>query len=136
MAYNFNWDKLTKDDWDLFYWLTKDGEEYSDDFIGCVRVGNLCFDLITRQYDENEGPVLTFDLYVGGVEDHYAYSRILPDYPYAYAEGSDFGKLLPAEYYEDFKQKAEAMFTDYIENSTYTKKFGLMQEASRPLHIW
>ena len=133
----FDWSGLTQDDWTDYCAKMENGQAYPDDYIGCVRVGELCFDLVTRQYDEVEGMVLTYDLYVGGIDSGYGYSRLEPDYPYDYAEGSDFEDSCIALSYQEFQLLAEAAFKRYLgEGQVFYAQANLHDLAEKPLHIW
>lgn len=67
----FNWNSFTEEDF-VNYCATIENERmFDNDFIGCVRIGDLCFDLIVREY--NDEFVLDYDLYVGGFDDGYGY---------------------------------------------------------------
>lgn len=152
--YNFNWTQAPQVDaplvtdeenWTDYREMVSKDMIYGDTYLGSVRTGELCFDLMTRTYDEDIGPVLTFDLYVGGVCDGtdpnglpvpYAYSQIEPDYPYEYAEGDDFDSLCADLDFGAFKELAEDAFTRYINDGPYTKRFNLPELARKPLHIW
>ena len=97
-----------------------------DDYIGCVRTGELCFDIVIRPYDE--GPVLTYDLYVGGIDDNYGHGK--DDYPYTYADGGGFDSSYKEMSYEEFQKMAEQKFVAFITERGWTEK------ANEPLHVW
>ena len=133
----FNWDNFTKEDFVDYCAKVENDQMYEDTYIGCVRVGELCFDLVTRKYSEEEGIVLTYDLYVGGVESGYGYSRIEDGYPYDYAEGSDFDDTCISLSYEEFQLLAEASFTRYLgEGQVFYAQANLADKAAMPLHVW
>lgn len=150
--YKFDWSNFTKENFVDYCAQMENGKLYADDYIGCVRVGELCFDLVLRLYEEdkngnwndNDNLTLTYDLYVGGVVgdwnpsgEPYAYSRIEPGYPYDYAEGGDFDDSCISMTYEDFVKLAEDSFAEYIETSRYYNAPNLLREkAEAPLHIW
>jgi len=147
--YDFYWDGFLALDFTDYCARVENNDLPPDSYLGCVRVGELCFDLVTREYSEDEGIVLTYDLYVGGACDGrvagindnlepvaYGYSRLIPDYPYEYAEGSDFADTCISMTYEDFKTLAEAEFTKYINTSCYTNKYDLPAKARAQLKIW
>lgn len=62
-------------------------EEGSGEYVGSVRVGNLCFDII------DWGNHLWFDLYVGGVDTSYdaTYKAIVKRYKEKYGESIEYG---------------------------------------------
>ena len=133
----FDWSGLTPEEWTDYCSRMENSQCYPDDYIGAVRIGELCFDLVTRKYSEAEGIVLTYDLYVGGVDSGYGYSRIEPDYPYDYAEGSDFEDSCISLSYEEFRQIAEAAFLRYLnEGQVFYTGADLRLMAEKPLHIW
>ena len=119
------------------------------DYLGAVRVGELCFDLLLRlkDYDDDHSPlVLTFDCYAGGVkygDEPYAYSRIEPDYPYEDVGGADFPTDCTEYDYHDFQVFAEQEFTKFIKESAennlqhcYNISRDLRPLAEKPLHKW
>ena len=133
----FDWSGMTREDWTDYCAKMENGQEYPDDYIGSVRIGELCFDLVTRQYSESEGIVLTYDLYVGGIDSGYGYSRIDQNYPYDYAEGSDFEDTCISLSYEEFQLLAEATFLRYLnEGQIFYASANLKQLAEMQLHIW
>ena len=63
--------------------IKEEGKESSGEYVGCVRTGNLCFDIT------DWGVHLWFDLYVGGVNTGYSYGA--HGYPYDYfPDGFEF----------------------------------------------
>ncbi len=93
----FDWHGMTQDAFEK-YRMEKIADNQKDlnepgavfrwheyDYIGCTRVGELCFDLLLRLKDgddENSPMVLTFDCYAGGVifgTEPYSYSRTEPN---------------------------------------------------------
>ena len=129
---NFNWDGLTQNDF-INYCACIENEIILDGYyVGCVRVGDLCFDLIAREY--NDEFVLDYDLYVGGVDDGYGYGK--DNYPYTEVGGGSFQDSLISMSYNDFVKQAEEAFSDYIYHSNYSAKYNLADKANEPLHIW
>ena len=124
----------------------KDDIEYDNEYVGCVRVGDLCFDLLIR-LNENVDQVLTYDLYVGGVDTGYGYSnpnkfntdiyREEDNYPYDYVCGLDFPRTCTSMSYDYFKAYARAEFEHFIkvEDERY-KEASLIDKANEPLRIW
>lgn len=110
-----------------------------DDCIGQVRIGNLCFDIVTRQYDSL---ALDFDLYVGGVDTGYGYSALSKMYPYDYADGNNLDSMenIKNLSYEQFIKFAENIFTNFLqtEEEGYKKanNVSLAEKAKEPLMIW
>ena len=112
-----------------FVWNLPDNNwnnrEQLDDYIGCCRVGNLCFDLFVRCDDV---PYLSYDCYVGGVDNGYGYGK--DGYPYTYRDGGDWDSLLPELSKESFIATAEKRFRKFITANHLTR------EANDELHIW
>ena len=141
----FNWDEFTEIGFFNYCATMKDAIWY-DEYVGCVRVGNLCFDLLIR-FDDNKNKVFTYDLYAGGVDTGYGYSnpnkfnkelyKAEYDYPYDYVNGLDFANICTNMSYEDFKAYAEEEFERFIkvEDETY-KEASLIDKANEPLRIW
>ena len=125
-------------------------EQYADDCIGLVRTGDLCFDLIVAE-DENETAegckatllTLEYNLYTGGIDTGYAYSKTETgeEYPYDYTEGGDFGNVFDMSF-EEFKKLAEKEMQEYIivnNHYYYYKEYGyalLLCKADQPLNCW
>jgi len=132
----FDWSDFTAEDWVDYCAKVENDQMYADDFIGAVRVGELCFDFVTREYDAGK-LVLTFDLYVGGIDSGYGYSRIEDGYPYDYAEGSNFDDTCISLPYQEFQLLAEAAMKRYLgEGQIFYAQANLTELAERPLHIW
>ena len=125
----FYWD-LTED---KFYSIQK--EDYVQDFIGCIRVGDICFDIVERSPDdwEKEECFLMYDLYVGGVNNGYSYSSIDEGYPYDDRDGGTFDDKVYHMTYEEFKKYAEKVLSDFIDNCDDEE---VKTKAKMPLHIW
>lgn len=118
-----------------FYWnLYKNWSEIknADDqlvdlTVGNCRVGDLCFDLVVRDYDGNMH--LAYDLYVGGVDTGYGYGR--NNYPYDYDDGGSWDmKWVSRCGFEKFRETAENDLREYI------LERGHLGRAKEELHIW
>lgn len=102
----------------------------------------MCFDLIVAQ-DENEKLYLEYNLYVGGIELGYAYSKTETgkEYPYDYAEGGVFGNVFSMSF-KEFVVYAEKEMKNYIkENDGYYagtefNKVRLTDKEKEPLNCW
>lgn len=105
------------------------GDLFADEYVGCVRVGELCFDLVLREL-EKDRLTLTFDLYVGGVNSGYGYSKIEPEYPYDEADGEAFSDDCTGMTYAEFQAMAIGKFENYIQIKH------LEDKADMPLHKW
>lgn len=128
----------------VWYFDEKDFEkcktENEGDYVGNIRVGNICFDIIQIEDDAS----LWVDCYVGGVDSGYGYSMDKSNYPYDYAD--DVGASIPREEYRNltykqFVSKLEKELTDNINNkSIYTTNNGivvnLIDKANEPLKVW
>lgn len=129
---NFNWDGFIEEDFANYCATIENEKMFDNDFIGCARIGDLCFDLVLREY--NNEFVLDYDLYVGGVDDGYGYGK--ENYPYTEGGGGTFEDSLISMSYDDFVKQAEETFTDYIYNSNYSAEYNLVDKANEPLHTW
>ena len=138
-GFDFDWSDFMEGNWETYCASVENTpkQDLIDDFVGSVRVGDLCFDLVLRQYASDE-LMLTYDLYVGGVDDGYGYSNRFgeKDYPYTEADGDSFGDTLICLSYKEFKRRAEETFTDFIRFTTYSETYDLISKASQPLHKW
>lgn len=146
----FDWTNFTEIDFTDYCAKVENNMIATDDYVGCVRVGNLCFDLLVR-FDEGDKWWLSYDLYVGGVDTGYGCSDVAkakniydgipddsqknPQYPYDYAEGGDFEDTMISMTYEEFQKYAEAEFEKYITTWPY-KEASLIDKANEPLNIW
>lgn len=142
----FDWSEFTEVGFFNYGEKMKDEVEYGDEYVGCVRIGDLCFDLLIR-LDDNGNKIFTYDLYVGGVDTGYGYSNPNKfnkelynpedDYPYDYVGGLDFSSTCTNMSYDNFKLYAEAEFEHFIkvENEAY-KEASLIEKANEPLKVW
>lgn len=128
----FNWNGFTEEDFVNYCAKIENEQMFDNDFVGCVTVGDLCFDLVLRE--SNNEFVLDYDLYVGGVDDGYGYGK--DNYPYTEAGGGAFEDSLISMSYDDFVKQAEEAFADYIYNSNDSAKYNLVDKANEPLHVW
>lgn len=113
--------------------------ENAYDFVGNVRVGNICFDIM--QIDDDAS--LWIDCYVGGVDSGYGYGE--DNYPYDYA--NSVGTVISRGLY---KKMSRDQFVEYVEkeltkeiNDTKTyecwetkETINLIDKANEPLRIW
>ena len=118
----FNWDGFTEFSFDRYI---KNSYLY-DDYIGVVHVGDICIELMIHDDD-----ILSFEFYVAHEDTGYGYKNDV--LPYDYANGFDID--MPCDLsYEEFKDKAEKLFMEYIES--YNGNYSLVEHANRPLEIW
>ena len=96
-----------------------------EDYIGNMRIGTICFDIIIRE------AILNFDCYVGGIGD-YGYSTKVgfENYPYEEYGGFDIEKDYTKMSLEDIKQEAERLAEEFIIESHLTN------EAKKELILW
>lgn len=128
----FNWNGFTEEDFVDYCARMENDQVYDGDFIGCVTVGDLCFDLIVRE-NGNE-LMLDYDLYVGGIDDGYGYGK--DNYPYTEGGGGSFGESMISYTYDAFVKWAEFKFKDFIMYSYMSSKYNLVEKANEPLHVW
>ncbi len=128
----FDWTNFTEIDFADYCAKAENNMIGDDEYVGAVRVGNLCFDLMVRA-NENDELYLSYDLYVGGVDSGYGYT--VSDYPYDYAEGGDFENTMISMTYEEFQKYAEGKFEEFIMTWPY-EAASLIEKANEPLNIW
>lgn len=121
------------------------------DYLGCCRVGDLCFDIRTWNDDEVVG--LGYECFCGGVDSGYGYSakeamsngnyktkRDVPDellYPYDEVGYDDFFEDYYSCSFDEFKRGAEKEFEEYIKrNANNYKEADLVNKANEELHVW
>ena len=130
--FEFNWDEFTKDTFDGW----QDRDVYDCKFLGCVRVGDICYEILVWNFGR-DGLMLGYECYVGGVDDGYGYSKKCVDqdvtekgYPYTQIDGDIFGFDDKDLSYDEFRTAAETEFIEHI------KWYNLTEKAEMPLHIW
>lgn len=74
----FNWKGFTEEDFVNYCATIENNQMFDNDFVGRVTVGDLCFDFIVRE--DNDEIVLDYDWYIGGIDDGYGYGK--DNYPY------------------------------------------------------
>lgn len=127
----FNWDGFKKESFDTTCDKLKNGNR-DEVCVGQVRIGDLCFDVTTREYDNKM--YLDYDLYVGGVDSGYGYSN---DYPYDYYGGGSFDESSVGMNYDEFVSYAEKTMKEFIESeSEFYKNASLIEKANIELHVW
>ena len=114
-----------------------------DTHLGDVYVGDICINIILRDYgEEEEDLAFSFDLYVYGENTGYGHKEDASGniIPYDYAEGTDIFVLETPSDFEDFKTVAEILISEYIAgNDTRFGKqnpYSLVEKASKPLRKW
>lgn len=109
-------------------------------FLGCIRTGNLCFDIMN--YGNMDcGNCLVFELYVGGVDTGYGYGK--DNYPYDLCDVNDIenNEDLSNVKFEDFKKEMEEYLEEHIKALEGYVAFGninvnLIDKANEPLKEW
>ena len=148
----FNWD-IDKKRWEEFA-NALDRKAYDvaymeGEYLGCCRVGNLCFDI--RAWHGGEWAGWGFELFCGGVDSGYGYSsreamatgkyknkHDVPDellYPYDEVDYGEFPAKFASYSLTEFQRKAEPIFEEFIRTSNYDGA-DLLAKAEEPLHIW
>lgn len=132
----FNWDGFTEWHYNMYI---KNFSRF-DDYIGAVRVGDICIDLLIE--DDN---TLVYDFYVAHEDTGYGYKDYDDGMPYDYAEGGSMD-IPHSLSYGEFKNKAEKLFEKFImENDNWRGwncktnqylNYSLIEHANRPLEIW
>ena len=138
-----------KDDKEIKRWLkaVRKGKEAKGDFdfIAKVRSGDLCFDLIVREYDENDYRLST-DLYVGGdgIKPGYGESETGKAYDFFGNVGFCFkSKEFINMDVDEFKQFINEYLVLAITNTSNEISVGIMgsccnllEKANKPLIVW
>lgn len=141
---NWTWDKNQEKEIKSFVKdvskNTSDPGEY--DFLCNVRCGELCFDIVERE--TNPGVMKVFaDLYVGGIDTGYGYSK--DGYPYDFME--DVGYVWDVSAFKGldlngFKAIVEQKISKCVldAKTAHTTRgietVDLLKKAEMPLHIW
>ena len=129
----FDWSNFSEAAFDVYKEKYKDTELYVDTYLGCARVGGLCFDFVTREFTKGT-LTLTYDLYVGGVDTGYGYG--LDNYPYDFADGGSFKDVTDMSY-KEFVLYAEKVMEEYItENENKYGYASLTAKANENLKKW
>lgn len=99
-----------------------------EDYVGCVRIGDLCFDIVA--YPEVQ--CFCIDLYIGGIDDGYGYKN---GYPYTQYDGFDvpFHKMETSNY-EEFKGLIERRM--FLVITKADKTYHTLDKANQELHVW
>lgn len=129
--FDFNWDGFTKEKYND---VKNNIDKYEDEYIGCVRVGELCIDVLIRNYyeDDKDKYAFSFDVYVANEDTGYGYRNGIH---YDYAEGEDIDDLNLS--YEDFVSCSENVLSDFLErNNRIGHTYSLIEKANKPLFIW
>lgn len=143
-----NWNKFT----DALDRKAFDVAYMAGEYLGCCRVGDLCFDI--RAWSPGGWSGWGFELFCGGVDMGYGYSakeamETHPEYkrkydvpnellyPYDEAGSGDFPDGFETYTLPEFQKAAEKVFEDFIEEQSmiYTEA-DLVDKANEELHVW
>ena len=128
----FDWDELKKENY------TNDRKELLelvDDYIGFIRIGEICVDVLIRDYGEDESKLAySYDFYVANEDTGYGYQTDMNNLPYDYADGTDLKDLSLS--YDEFVKKSEELITKFIEENDKVNGYSLVEKANKPLLIW
>ena len=110
--------------------------EMVDDCIGFIRIGEICVDVVIRDYGNRDIPeyAYSYDFYVANEDTGYGYKIDMDNLPYDYADGTDLKDLSLS--YEEFVKKSEHLITKFIEENDNVNDYSLIEKANKPLLIW
>ena len=128
----FNW--IIEDEAALNKWMKSISDEEAD-YITSIRSGDLCFDLIERNVDGIN--YVLADLYVGGIDTGYGYSK--DGYPYDFADS--IGGMWKSD---EIKRKGRLAKNFILRNITKIimkeggmyEKGSLINKGKEPLNVW
>lgn len=123
----FDWSNFTEADYNKYIGKRMAKIFDSHNYIGAVHIGDISIDLV----DCGEENLLVYDFYVAHEDTGYGCENGIIPYDYADGDGMDIPYELS---YDEFKNKAEKLFVDYIES--YKGYYSLIEHANRPLEIW
>ena len=112
------------------------------EYLGCCRVGELCFD-IRAWCPGEEWNGWGFELFCGGVDSGYGYSTEISKYdevngyPYDEVDYGEFPAGFETYKLSVFEREAEKVFEQFIKNTAMVyDKANLISKANEPLHVW
>lgn len=110
--------------------------EMVDDCIGFIRIGEICVDVLIRDYGDGDIPkyAYSYDFYVANEDTGYGYKTDMNNLPYDYADGTDLKDLSLS--YDEFVKKSEELITKFIEENDKVNGYSLIEKANKPLLIW
>lgn len=128
-----NWDELKREN---YINKEEDLSEMVEDCIGFIRIGEICVDVVIRDYGYADNPeyVYSYDFYVANEDTGYGYKEEMNNLPYDYADGTDLKAITLS--YDEFVEKSEELITRYIEENDKTNGYSLVEKANKPLLIW
>lgn len=134
--FNFNWKNFTEKDYKkAIKAFKKNAKEQADEYLGFISVGELKFDVIFRDYsdDDNIKMAISYDCYVLNEDTGYGYTN--NGMPYDYADGTDLYNFLNLSY-QDFVSKSEELLTRFINENEGRKHYSLVAKAAASLSNW
>lgn len=110
--------------------------ELVDVCIGFIRIGEICVDVVIRDYGNVDSPeyAYSYDFYVANEDTGYGYKTNMNNLPYDYADGTDLKDLSLS--YDKFIKKSEGLITKFIEENDKVNTYSLIEKANKPLLIW
>lgn len=109
-------------------------------YMGSFRTGDLCFDIIMREYDSIEYRI-DADLYVGGEDTGYDYGK--NNYPYDYFDAcgwswkvEEFQDKTVDEFKKIVCKKCEELILEFNNKCPETYSETLIEKANKPFNIW
>lgn len=110
--------------------------EMVDDCIGFIRIGEICVDVLIRDYGDGDIPkyAYSYDFYVANEDTGYGYKTDMNNLHYDYADGTDLKDLSLS--YDEFVKKSEELITKFIEENDKVNGYSLVEKANKPLLIW
>ena len=107
-----------------------------DDYIGLIRIGEICVDVLIRDYGDGDVPeyAYSYDFYVANEDTGYGYKTEMNNLPYDYADGTDLKDLTLS--YDEFVKKSEELIIRFIEKNDKVNGYSLVEKANKPLLIW
>ena len=135
----FNWNNFAEEDYNKYLEKCVAKIFDSHDYLGAVRIGDICIELLDSdwfgedgEYDELE-KILVYNFYVAHEDTGYGYKNDTLPYDYA-GEG-----VMDVPYgmsYDEFKNKAEEMFKEFIIENDEANDYSLVKHAKKKLEIW
>lgn len=141
MKLKYDWSGFTKENYDKMI-KEANGETFwrvGRDYFGCVRVGELCFDIMLFFDDSDDHFQVDLDCYVANEDTGYGYKELDDGTEMAYDEASGTAVDLILDY-DEFKSEAEKAIEGFIEwadkNCRLGKTYLFADKASKELLIW
>lgn len=141
MELKYDWSGFTKENYDKMI-KEANGETFwkiGRDYFGCVRVGELCFDIMLFFDDSDDLFQVDLDCYVANEDTGYGYKELDDGTEMAYdeADGTAVGLILD---YDKFKSEVEKAIEEFIEwfdkNCRLGKTYLIADKANKELLIW